>query len=49
MSFMAGLALAYLKISVLAMAVVAVIWVIAKISVALHQKRDEPSDDDPPV
>lgn len=49
MSFLAGQALAWLKISVLAVAIVAVIWVIAKISVALHQRRDGSADDDPPV
>lgn len=46
MSFMAGLALAYLKISVVAVVIVAVIWVIAKISVALHQPQDDPADED---
>ena len=49
MSFIAGQALAWLKISVLAVAIVAVIWVIAKISVALHQRRDGSTDDDTPV
>ena len=45
----AGQALAWLKISVLALAIVAVVWVMAKISVALHQRRDGSADDDPPV
>ncbi len=49
MSFLVGQALAWLKISVLAMAIVAVIWVLAKISVALHQRRDGSADDDPHV
>ena len=49
MSFLVGQALAWLKISVLAVAIVAVIWVIAKISVALHQRRDGSADDDHPV
>ena len=49
MSFIAGQALAWLKISVLAVAIVAVIWGIAKISVALQQRRDGSADDDTPV
>ncbi len=49
MSFIVGQALAWLKISVLAVAIVAVIWVIAKISVALHKRHDGAADEDPPV
>ncbi|MCH7864884.1 MAG: hypothetical protein IIC56_06700 [Proteobacteria bacterium] len=49
MSFMAGQALAWLKISMLAVAIVAVIWGMAKISVALHKRHDGSGDDDPPV
>ena len=47
MSFIAGQAVAYLKISVLAAAIVAVIWVLAKISVALHDRLEDPPDDAP--
>ena len=35
----AGLALAYLKIIPIALAIMGIVWVVAKISVALHQKK----------
>ena len=46
MSFMAGQALAYLKLAVVAGAIMAVIWVIGMISVALHNRKDGPTDTD---
>ena len=42
MSFMVGQALVYLKISVLAAAIVAVIWVLGKLSVFLHDRKNDP-------
>lgn len=35
----AGLALAYMKIIPIALAIMGIVWVVAKISVALHQKK----------
>ena len=35
----AGLALAYMKIIPIALAIMGIVWVAAKISVALHQKK----------
>jgi hypothetical protein len=42
MSFMVGQALVYLKISVLAAAIVAVIWVLGKLSVFLYDRKNDP-------
>ena len=42
MTFIAGQALAYLKISVLAAAIVAVIWALGKLSVFLHDRKNDP-------
>ena len=42
MSFMAGQALAWLKISMLAVAIGAVLWGMAKMSVALTKRTDSP-------
>ena len=48
MSFIAGQALAWLKISVLAAAIMAAVWVACKVSVALHQQKNGPADGDDP-
>ena len=39
MSIVAGLSIAYMKILSLAAVIVAVVWVAAKVSLALHQKK----------
>ncbi len=39
MNAAAGLALAYMKIIPIALAIFGIVWVAAKISVALHQKK----------
>ncbi len=42
----AGLALAYMKIIPIALAIMGIVWVAAKISVALHQKKYGHTDAD---
>ncbi len=44
MSFAAGQALAYLKIGVLALAVVAVVWAVVKFVEARGQRRNDGGD-----
>jgi len=39
MDFSIGLALAFMKIIPIALAIMAIVWVAAKISVTLHQKK----------
>ena len=44
MDFLAGQAIAWLKIASLALVIVAVVWGLAKISVAFHNRSQPPAD-----
>lgn len=48
MSVIEGQALAWLKISVLAAAIVAVIWVASKVFVAFYERKHGPAGGDDP-
>ncbi len=48
MTFAAGLAVAYLKILTLAVAIMAVVWALGKLSVYLHDRRNDSSGGDAP-